>query len=360
MHTPPLSLCIQIGPRIIGGTYAVRATTAHTQLHTELALPERLVTRAEQLLQPEVALSITDPVAIGHQIGQSLFVSPLRDLLLRTARTAAVQATYVQIQFQIDVPELIALPWEWLMLGDTQKWLPALRDDYTLVRSIPSTQKCDPVLLDGPLQVLAVAACGEETQLIALKTALTDAIRSGYVNLRLMRDVETHALQSVLNSEPVHVLYCAAPIEFSQQGMPFLAIGHGIEFSPLRHMLQQTRLLRLVTFASVGEDVGRITAAPIVLAAMLTGSGIPASITSGIGLSPNLAAHFAAVCYEQLAVATPTDRAVSAGRRVLMADDYNTGLPQLILLSGHEQLFTRPESQQARGWFANMLQKVRL
>ena len=360
MHTTPLSLCIQIGPRIIGSTYAVRATTIHTQLHTELSLPEHLVLRSEQLLQPEVALSITDPVSIGHQIGQSLFVSPLRDLLLRTARAAAAQATYVQIQFQIDVPELIALPWEWLMLGDTQKWLPALRDDYTLVRSIPNTQKCEPLVLDGPLQVLAVAVCGEETQLIDLNTALSDAIRSGYVNLRLMRDIEPDSLEAVLKSEPVHVLYCAAPIEFSQQGVPFLAIGHGVAFSPLVRVLQQARLLRLVTFASVGEDVGRITAAPLVLAAMLTGSGIPASITSGIGLSPMLAAQFAAACYEQLAMATPTDRAVSAGRRVLITNDSHSGLPQLMLLSGHEQLFIRSEPQQTRGWFTSLLQKIRI
>ncbi|MFN8570383.1 MAG: hypothetical protein U0Z44_23205, partial [Kouleothrix sp.] len=66
-------------------------------------------------------------------------------------------------------------------MGASSAWRPALRDDYALVRVSRGVPHPQPLVLHGPLRVLAIAAPGEELQLAALNTALAAAVRAGAI-----------------------------------------------------------------------------------------------------------------------------------------------------------------------------------
>src|SRR5438270_383202 len=131
MNQLTTSFQIAIGPRIAEYIYPVRAITARTEVRSELKLPERLITRATQLLQAQASPPISDLAAIGQHVARLLFTPLLQDLLLRTTRAAAKEGKRIQLQLLIEAPELVVLPWEWLTLGQERPWRPALRHDFT-------------------------------------------------------------------------------------------------------------------------------------------------------------------------------------------------------------------------------------
>jgi len=332
---------ITIGPRASNDAYSVHATTERGETWTELVLPEQLLASTDWLLQPDVALPVRDPAALGRLLGRALFAPPLRDLLLRNIRAAAEAEQRLQIQLRITAPELAFLPWECLMIGAEAAWSPALRRDHTLVRVGNNARVGPPAALAGPLRVLAVAAAGEELQLAALEAALKPAMQAGRIALRLLPDVTPDTLDAALAHSAVHVLHCAAPVRLLSGGRPRLMIGRGVDAFDLLEMLVQLPRLRLVTLAGPQGDGSSLSAAQPLLAMTLLGDALPATITFGGPLPALLTARFSAACYGRLARGAPVDLAVTIGRLALAehADGRGWGLPQLHIVPGSEQLF---------------------
>jgi peptidoglycan/xylan/chitin deacetylase (PgdA/CDA1 family) len=355
---PVIPFHIAIGPRGSDGVYTVRATMREAETTTELELPEALQALAARLLQPGVRLPLGDAPALGQALGRALFAPPLRDMLLRSARGAAQSGARLQVQLQIAAPELALLPLEWITLGAAPSWSPALRDDYALVRVGRAVPPPPAVGIAGGLRVLAIASAGEELQLEALHAALVPAIHNGQVELRLLRDATSQALEIALRSDTPHILHCAAPIGFAANGAPHLLLGRGLAALDLAALVAEAREVRLVTLVGTQGDAAALSAAPPLMAALLVGEALPAAIAFGGSLPAPMTARFAAACYARLAEGVPVDLAVTRGRSALA--EYTTGrgwgFPQLRLLPGAEQIFApsrtgsarRPRQQPAR------------
>jgi peptidoglycan/xylan/chitin deacetylase (PgdA/CDA1 family) len=335
-----LPLRIVIGPRNESGLFPVRATSGDEALEAELSLPDALFELGERLLLPHARISADHVESVGRQLGRALFTPRLRGLLLEQAKVAAAQQARLQLQLQIAVPEVAALPWEWLQIGGSRPWVPGLRDDYTLVRIGRQSRPAAPITVTGPLRILAIGGTGQQSHLTALEDALTDLIRERRVLLRVLPETDQDEIERMLAREQFHVLHCAAPVELTSDERLVLMMGRGIEGFDLADALAEHPTMRLVMLMGQSGDIGMLSAAAPLMGAVLMGDHVPAAITLSGSLPPDAAAAFAAVCYDDLAAGVALDLAVTSGRRMLAdSEPEGWGLPQLRMLPGTEQLF---------------------
>src|SRR5215207_8933700 len=281
---------IAIGPCTSGTTYPVRATFGRTETLTELQLPDHVLDTAASLLEPGGVALLGDAALFGRALGRALLTPPLRDLLLKSVKAAAQSGGRLQLQLQITPTELIPLPWELITIGLSQPWSPALRADYALARVSRGAQAWPPAAIAGPLHVLAVAAPGEEQQLHALEQALSDDLRAGRIELRLMRDATPATLERALMLGTTHVLHIAAPVELAatpanragsnggmRRGTPRLLLQRGIDVFQLTELLTHAADLRLITLAGTQGDASAVGVALPALASLLS-AALPATI----------------------------------------------------------------------------------
>jgi peptidoglycan/xylan/chitin deacetylase (PgdA/CDA1 family) len=355
---------ITIGPCTSGTSYPVRAVFGRDETLTELQLPDQVLDAAADLLEPGGVAQLGDAARFGRSLGRALLTPPLRDLLLKSVKAAAQSGGRLQLQLQINPAELVPLPWELITLGLSQPWSPAQRADYALVRVSRGGKPVAPAAVAGPLQILAVAAPGEEQQLAALEQALSDDLRAGRIELRLMRNATPATLERALMIGSTHVLHIAAPIDLAapavahagpggiRRGTPRLLLQRGIDMFQLTELLGHAGDLRLVTLAGTQGDAGSVGVALPALAGLLAAT-LPATLALGGPLPARGSASFAAACYSRLAAGDPIDLAAAAGRRALADtnDDGGWGLAQLRLAPGAEQLFalySRPRALPVR------------
>jgi peptidoglycan/xylan/chitin deacetylase (PgdA/CDA1 family) len=332
---------ITISPANETGSFPVHASAGSSESESVLELPEDLLLQGEQLLLPYASLPIEDLAGIGRQLGRALFTPRLRGMLLEQARAAAQISARVQIQLQINVPELAALPWEWLAIGTGRPWVPGLRTDYTIVRIGRRASPAAPIVVEGPLRILAAAGPGQRAQLDALAEALADAIRSRLISLDLLPDTDLDEIRQTLAQRQFHILHLAAPAALTPDQRMNLAIGRGIDGFDLADLLAEYQTLRLVTLTGSSGDSQQLSAAAALFGAILMSEQIPAAVTLSANLAAGAIARFAAVLYEELADGAPADLAVSLGRRALDGSGEPCwGAAQLRSLPGADQLFS--------------------
>lgn len=319
----------------------VHVETVDRQLDTELDLPGSLRRMGQRMLHETVHFDADELETIGRQLGRALFIPPVRDLLLEQAKSVAQNEQRLQVQLQISLPEVAALPWEWLTIGAAKPWIPALRDDYTLVRIGRKTTPPAPISVVGPLRVLAIGGPGQREQLAALRQALADAIHERRISLRVLPDTDLEEIERTLAREQFHILHCACELRLTlDQGID-MALGRGIEGFDLADVIAEHPTLRLVTLTGQDRDHASMSAIPLMMGAILMQDQIPAAIPIAGPLDADAAALFAATCYSELAAGEALDLALTAGRRAL-ADSQSTGwgLVQLRQVEGTEQLFS--------------------
>src|SRR5262245_10135164 len=206
---------ISIGPCTSGTAYPVRAVLGREEARTELLLPDHVLDAAASLLDPDGSAQLGDAALFGRALGRSLLTPPLRDLLLKSVKAAAQAGGRLQLQLHIAPTELVPLPWELITIGVSSPWSPALRADYALSRVSRGGRPPPPAALAGPLQILAVAAPGEELQLGELQAELAEDVRAGRIDLHLMREATQVTLERALMTSPPHILHIAAPVELT-------------------------------------------------------------------------------------------------------------------------------------------------
>jgi peptidoglycan-N-acetylglucosamine deacetylase len=350
---------ISIGPCTSGTTYPVRATFEGAETRTELLLPDLVLDAAADLLEPGGSAQLGDAAMFGRALGRALLTPPLRDLLLQSVKSAGQAGGRLQLQLQVAPVELTPLPWELVTIGVSKPWSPALRADYALARVSRGVRPVRPAAVAGPLQILAVAAPGEEQQLDALEIALADHVRAGRIELRLMRDATPATMEHALMTSSTHILHIASPAELTipatqtgssgalRRGTPRLMLRRGIDAFGLTELLAHVDDLRLVTLAGPQGNTGAVQVALPALAGLLAAE-VPATITFGGPLPARMSACFAAACYGRLAAGDPIDLAATSARRALAdfegrqasgQDRGGWGLAQLRLTPGGEQLF---------------------
>lgn len=326
--TPVVVFHVAIGPFDDNGHCPVQASLNGRAVASELHLAEPLIALGYQALHAG-ARRIEDVPAVGRALGRALFTPPVRTLLLDAARSAAADGARLQVRLQINAPELAALPWEYLSLGGTNVWTPALRTDYTLVRAGRRVLPPPPLPLREPLRVLAVASPGNGHCLEALERALAPGIRAGRIDLRTAQDADSATLQRALAEDAPHVLHLAARVILAPDQRLELGLGAMIDAGDLIDLLADAANLRLVTLTGGEGDGQRLDIAPVLCAAVLIDERLPATIAFSTPLPAGEAAQFAALCYEQLALGAPVDRAVTVGRAALARTGDHWGAPVL-------------------------------
>jgi peptidoglycan/xylan/chitin deacetylase (PgdA/CDA1 family) len=318
MHTAVIPFQLAIGGRGAGG-YALRATAAGRVADAALDLPPL----------PD------DPDALGAALGRALFPPPVRQLLIDVARGADEAGARVQIQLQVAPPELAALPWEWASLGRDAPWRPAVREDYTLVRSGRASRHAPPLALDGPVRLLIACAPGAAAAAATLGHALTTAVRSGSLLVDLLTDADPMSLREALAEEPCHALHLVADGATGSAGAARLRLDRGLDAAGLAAMLEAHPDLRLVTLAADPDAPGDTVAD--IAAALHRQIGVA---TLALGqLDHPAAAAFCGPCYTALALGDPLDLAVTDGRAALADSGGAWGAPRVWVAPGAEQLF---------------------
>lgn len=320
--SPIIPFQIVVGGRAAGGRYLLRAAAAGRTAEATLELPPLH----------------GGPQELGPTLGRALFPPALRRLLVDTARGADAAGARVQLQLQIAPPEVAAAPWEWLTLGSTTLWQPAVRDDYPLVRVGWRVRPTPAVGVDGPLRMLIVAASGMDPAVAALGHALAEAVHAEALVVDLLRDATPDDVYEALAEEPCHLLHLIAPVAVSPRGEPALTFGRNLDAAALADMLGNQPGLRLISIADPAGDEDSVAR----LAHAVHEAAERATIALG-GLDAAQAARFCGPCYTALAAGDPVDLAVTDGRAALAAADAAWGAPQLRIAAGGEQLF-RPQA----------------
>lgn len=299
--------------------YVVRAFAAGRGAEAPLALPD----------------PSADPEALSLAVGRALFPNPVRQLLIDVARGADEAGARIQIQLYA-APELAALPWEWATLGQSRPWRPAVREDYTLVRSGELRSPPRPLPLSGPVRLLIACAPDAEAAIAPLGHALADAARSGRMVIDLLRDSDPLALREALAEEPCHMLHIIATDAWGQSDAARLRLGRGLDGAGLASILADHPDLRLVTLAaSADADAAALSA---VANRLHDDLGITALALGG--LDATQVASFCGPCYTAIAAGDPVDLAVTDGRAALEGQEEPWGAPRLWLVPGTEALFS--------------------
>jgi peptidoglycan/xylan/chitin deacetylase (PgdA/CDA1 family) len=324
---PIIPFQIVVGGRTAGGSYLLRAAAAGRTAEATLELPPLR----------------GGPEELGPRLGRALFPPALRRLLVDTARGADAAGARVQLQLQIAPPEVAAAPWEWLTLGSTEIWQPAVRDDYPLVRIGWRVRPTPAVGVDGPLRMLIAAAPGAEPAVAVLGHALAEAVRSEALVVDLLRDATPEDLRDALAEEPCNLLHLIAPVEVRPRGVPQLGLGRGLDAAGLADLLSNRPELRLISIADPNGDEEAVAH----LAHAVHEVAERATIALG-GLAAAQAATFCGSCYTALAAGDPVDLAVTDGRAALAGAGAAWGVPQLRIAAGGEQLFRPQPSAELR------------
>jgi len=299
--------------------YVVRAFAAGRGAEAPLALPD----------------PAAPPEALSLAVGRALFPNPVRQLLIDVARGADEAGARIQIQLYA-APDLAALPWEWATLGQSRPWRPAVREDYTLVRSGELRPPPRPLPLSGPLRLLIACAPDADAAIAPLGHALADAARSGRLVIDLLRDADPLAVREALAEEPCHMLHIIAADAWGQGDGARLRLGRGLDGAGLATMLAEYPDLRLVTLAA-GADADA-AALSDVANRLHDDLGITAIALGGLDAAQ--AAVFCGPCYAAIAAGDPVDLAATDGRAALEGQEGPWGAPRLWLVPGTEALFT--------------------
>jgi peptidoglycan/xylan/chitin deacetylase (PgdA/CDA1 family) len=195
-------------------------------------------------------------------------------------------------------------------------------------------------VVEGPLQLLAIAGAGQTAQLDALQAALDGPLREQRVVLDLISNASLLDLREALDAQQYHILHIAAAISISPDQQLMVAIGRGCEAFDLAELLANYPTLRLVTLSGAQGNGLHASAIPALLGAILMTEQIPATATIGWDLAAESSARALATLYDGLAAEAPLDLAATAGRRALQqAGEAGWGALQVRSLPGADQLF---------------------
>ncbi len=327
---------IHIGEQEAEGYFPLQVTAPAGDMYERLTLPQLLLERAAQLLQPGPALPTSDEAALGIFLARQIFTPPIRSLLSRSAAAARQSSSILNLTLQIDSPVLAALPWEWLTIAGRTRWSPALLEDYGLVRVVHAPPVTDQPILSWaaerhftnrkPLRLLLVTPNSRDDTLHQIAKALATLNPNKHFHSTVsVIDTITDLRQELRQQRP-DALHIIAPLDFSAPAKPCLYLSdvaanadECLDAAELAGLLQQNRrmLPPLLVLDGNWAQAGRLTGAASAMALELTRNGVPACITFHSPLYPAESALFAHALYGTLLDGATLEEATAIGRRAL-------------------------------------------
>jgi hypothetical protein len=291
---------------------------------------------------------------LGTMLWQAVFASPEIERRYLVCRAEAGTAKGIRIKLNIESPDLMVLPWEYLYDPELQTF-PALSPRTPITRyTDPRQQEPPPLTFDPPLRILLVSAeptdqgpIDTERERSQIVQAMAHLQRAGKVEIEPLEHATVRSLQTMLR-RPFHVLhYVGHGVSDERKHSGMLALEdqegyqHAISAAQLQYLLRDTtiRLTVLNACMTAHGAAGRSIARELMRA------GLSATLAMQFAISNTSATTFAGEFYRTLADYWPVDAAVAEGRKAVMfATDLHVmdwGIPVLFMRTRDGILFRR-------------------
>ena len=328
-----------------GSAYRVRARTPAGEA-------ESLFTPAfseEQLAALAQSADTQAAKDLGGRLFEQVFAGEVGRRLDSSANEAQNREAGLRIRLHLTaVPELGALPWEYLYDARLNRFL-ALSAQTPVVRYLSLPERARSVRVSPPLQVLVmisnpsnVPELDVEREWRALQEALSELEGRGLVRLERLREPTFAGLQARLRGAPVHVFHFVGHGAFdpgAEEGTLVLqdesARGRPVSAEQLGALLRDAPSVRLAVLnACEGARSGRTD--PFAgTAPALVQQGVPAVIAQQFEVTDEAAVTLARELYRALADGCPVDAALAEARKAVFADGtLEWGTPVLYMRAG--------------------------
>jgi len=291
---------------------------------------------------------------MGEMLFAAAFANEVGSCWHSSMLLASQQGKGLRLRLRLrDVPELAALPWEYLYSPIEKRFL-SRSIETPIVRYLELPQTVFPLNVEAPLHILVMIASplnaaplDSELEWKTLQQVLSALEQQGLVRLERLSEGTWTALQGELRKENYHIFHFIGHGFFdtlTKKGGVLLEndhkISHFVSGKELGTLLRDHRSLRLVLLnACEGARPSHLN--PFGgTAQRLVQQGIPAVIAMQLPIQDKGAIAFASEFYAALADGYPVDAALSEGRKSFaQEDDFAWGIPVLYMRSSDGQLF---------------------
>jgi len=301
-------------------------TTQNFKLWRDLKLRQMLDRIEERVIIPKPQLDETTHIELGKMLYNTLFSGELGNYFNKRFYEAQGKnyGLRISMQFSDDVPEIAALPWEYLHNG--QDFL-VMKRSFLLSRLPTGVMKTKSHPLDSILRMLVIISSPDDPSISPLNTekeqeiileALDKLQRDQKIIVDFTEDATFENIQEYLNEQNYHIVHFA---------------GHGINTDGEGYLVFETedrkarrinnnRIanlfsdigIRLVVLSSCQSAKGSNKEAFRDLASMLSKRGIPAVVAMQYPLLDEVATKFAQIFYRTIASGKSIDVALTEAR----------------------------------------------
>jgi hypothetical protein len=293
--------------------------------------------------------------AFGRHLFESVFIDEVRSCLRRSLDEANRQGARLRIRLHLaDVPELAALPWEYLYDPSDEHFL-SLSADTPIVRYLDLAQPTHSMAVKPPLKALVMISSPSdapplnvEQEWVRLRQALGDLEEQGLIALKRMEEATLEALQRRLRQGAYHIFHFVGHGDFDQEtqdGVLILENEAGqkrpVSGQVLGTLLGDHPSLRLATLNAC-EGARTSQSDPYAgVAQRLVQQGIPAVIAMQSELSDEAAVAFAHEFYAAMADSYPVDAALTEARKAIFSQGHEVewGTPVLYMRSAEGMIW---------------------
>ncbi len=307
---------------------------------------------------------ISDPFTrAAADMGGGLFDAVFRDDVLvawsRSNDAAREQHHGVRLRLRlVDAPELAGLPWEFLYDRRANCFF-AQSDRTPVVRYLDVARPPRPLVVDGPLRILAVIssphdlpALDVEREWASIRDALADRVDAGQVVVDRLPQASLPELQRWLRRHEVHILHFVGHGDFDERtGDGVLAFcdpsGRTVPVSSaqLGAHVRDHDPLRLVLLNACQTATSDKADAYSGMAAGLIQQEAAAVVAMQFPITDEAALVFSSEFYGALADGEPVDQAVTSARKAMLSEHGREwATPVLYLRSGDGRIFDRGRS----------------
>lgn len=273
-----------------------------------------------------------DPKTFGTDLFDRLFSGEVGQLYRRSLDAVRQQQQGLRVRLRLnDVPELAALPWEYLYDPSANRYL-VLSEITPLVRYLALPLAAAPLQVDRPLRILGLTANAPdvlpqldvEGERQRLDAALAELVTAGTIEITWLTNATLGQLQRALRRNHYHILHFIghgwADLAAQQSGLVLVdeaGRGDKVEVDRLAILLQNHTTLRLA-FLNACEGARQVEGEPFAgVAQHLIRQGLPAVIAMQFPVSDRAAIVLAQEFYNALADDYGVDGALAEARKMV-------------------------------------------
>jgi len=302
-----------------------------------------------------------DPKSFGTMLFDRLFAGAVGQLYRRSLDAVQKEGKGLRVRLRLnDVPELAALPWEYLYDSLANRYL-VLAETTPLVRYLALPLPATELSVGRPLRILGVTANAPdvlppldvEGERHRLTAALAGLVADGVIEINWLTNATLSQIQRALRRNHYHILHFIghgwADLAHEQSGLVLvdeLGRGDPVEVDRLAILLQNHATLRLA-FLNACEGARQVEGEPFAgVAQHLVRQGLPAVIAMQFPVSDRAAIALAQEFYRALADGYGVDGALAEARKAIYGQKsvMEWGTPVLFLRANDGRLWAADEA----------------